>query len=461
MTKSAELAEYFASLEFDCLPQEVVAAAKGCILDTLGCIFAGTAVEVMPGLVKELVEDGSQFEATLPGFGQKTSVLTAGILNGTMGHAVEMDDVHKQAKSHAGTVVIPAALASGEQKAVSGKAFILAVVVGYEVMLRIGIGINASSHRLQGWHATGTCGTFGAAAAAAKLSNFTKEQFISALGLAGTQSSGLWAFTADGANNKMFHAGSAVMAGLLSVKLAKAGLTGPSEILEARDGGLYRASSKGYELDRVTDHLGECFHITQVSKKPFASCRSMHPPIQAALAAKRKGIMIETIKRIKVKTYEVARVQCGFTNTPKNPSEAKFSIPYGVAIALLDGNALIDQFTQKRINNDDWLDLAKRVEVHADDGFTSKYPNQWGCSVEIETTTGETYLETVSDARGDPVKPFSKKEIEEKFRYLAKKSLSRQQADQVIYNVDQLEYLETINQLFDGLTRKVTTKEVL
>jgi 2-methylcitrate dehydratase PrpD len=288
-TLTSKLSDYFLHLDYESLSKRVIEEAKLCILDTLGCILAGASIEVMPNLVKEFSEKSHLYDATVVGYGYKTSIFSAGLLNGTMGHAVEMDDVHKKAKVHPGTVVIPALLGYGEWSHSSGKEIILATAVGYEAMNRIGMAINATTHRLQGWHSTGTCGTFGSAAALAKLLAFSKDQFVSALGLAGTQSSGLWAFTSDGADCKMFHAGHAVTSGITAVNLVKAGMRGSSQILEAEDGGLFKASSRDYNFDVVTEGLGENLTITEVSRKPYACCRSMHPSIDAALTIKQQN----------------------------------------------------------------------------------------------------------------------------------------------------------------------------
>jgi 2-methylcitrate dehydratase PrpD len=160
-TLTTELSDFLVHLDFDSLPTRAIEEAKLCILDTLGCILAGAVTDNIPNLVKEFSEKDHSYDATVIGYGHRTSIFSAGLLNGTMGHAVEMDDVLKKAKVHPGTVVIPALLGQGELIHSSGKEIILATAVGYEAMNRIGMAINATAHRLQGWHSTGTCGTFG------------------------------------------------------------------------------------------------------------------------------------------------------------------------------------------------------------------------------------------------------------------------------------------------------------
>jgi 2-methylcitrate dehydratase PrpD len=448
MTITETLANYYVHLDYESLPKNVVHEAKLCLLDSLGCILAGAQTDEIKNLSEELQQSTKDRLAPIIGLDQKSSLLYAAILNGSMAHAVEMDDVHKEAKSHAGAVVVPTVLTYGENVKSSGKEILTSIVVGYETMLRIGKGINATKHRMKGWHATGTCGTFGAAASIAKLSHFDEKEMVDALGLAGTQSSGLWAFTSNGANSKMFHAGSASASGLLSTILVNGQLTGASQIIEAEDGGFFRSSSDGYSYDAVLEGLGEEFLIEDITRKPFACCRSMHPPIEAALNLRKANINLNEIEIIKVHTYEVAKVQCGFTSSPKNTTDAKFSIPYGVAVALIDGKALMNQFTSERISDEEVLRLAQKVEVVVDENFDNAYPKNWGCSLEIKTAN-ETYTEIIQDAKGDPTNPLTKKELEEKFIYLSKELIGEANCFKIIEMISNLENVDDVSKLLE------------
>lgn len=447
---TGKLAEHLVNLDFQSLSTATIQETKLCILDTLGCILAGAKDSLVGSMVEEFAtnsEDPAE-QITVLGFNRKASLSTAIMLNGTMAHAVEMDDVYKLGKVHSGAVVVPAVLGFGELNNSSGKDVILAAVVGYEVMNRIGTAINATAHRFQGWHATSTCGTFGAAAALAKLAKFNKEEFVSALGLAGTQSSGLWAFTSDGATNKMFHTGHAASCGVTAVRLVKAGMRGPAYILEAEDGGLFKATSSDYDYGLLTKDLGEPYTINHMSRKPYACCRSMHPSIESVLKIKRRyNFTLNEIKSIKVKTYEVAKIQCGFTNEPQNVADARFSIPYGVAVALHDGNALLAQFTEERIKDQQVIALAKKVEIIVSEPFNSAYPARWGCAVEIELESGEILTEVVEDAKGDATNPLSREEFEQKFIYLTSGVLAEAQAKEVIDMIMHLEDIQDIGQL--------------
>lgn len=450
-----KLADFVARLNYEELPQEVIANAKKCILDSLGCALGGSLAEEIAPLVGGLKRLGIEQGTTVWGFSGGTELLKAALLNGLMCHTLEMDDVHREAKAHAGAVVVPTAITFGEVQNISGKELITAVVGGYETILRIGVGIGAQSHRQRGWHATSTCGTFGAAATAGRMLRLNALQLCWALGLAGTQSSGLWAFTADGATCKKFHAGRAAHSGILAAILAQAGMKGPAQILEAKDGGLFPATSAEYSMEAVTADLGKRYLINEVSVKPYACCRSMHPAIDATLTLRERSYIDPLdIRKITVGTYGVAVQQCGFTAKPQNTAEAQFSLPYGVAVALADGNALIEQFTAERIHDQALINLAAKVEMIIDPELHSLYPRKWGCRLKIEMRDGAVMAQEVLAAKGDPENPLSAEEVKTKFLALAQGAVgtanSHAAAEMVGY-LDQLDTILPLTNLLKGL----------
>ena len=184
-------------------------------------------------------EGAGLISASLWAHGGTASLRTAAFLNAMASHTLELDDVHTNSKTHIGTVVIPAAWAVAEALGRNGKELLEAVICGYEVMARIGMGFGVSSHRNRGWHVTGTAGTFGAAAACAKLYGFSTEQTLSAFGLAGMQSCTTWAFLTGSATDKVMHPARAAASGLESCLMVQGGMTGTSHILDAADGGLF------------------------------------------------------------------------------------------------------------------------------------------------------------------------------------------------------------------------------
>ncbi len=441
MTITETLAKFISEYSYERIPESVVHTAKECIIDTLGAALCAISYPDMAGIVHVLLEyDSDTTSAIVWNTKRRGSLQNALLLNGTMGHTTEMDDVHKLAKAHVGAIVVPAALTLGEYLNSKGKDIIRAIVLGYETALRISIGIGATSHRLQGWHATGTCGIFASAVAAAVLLEFDEDKIADTLGLAGTQASGLWAFTTDGASCKKFHAGKACHGGVLAALLAKGGMTGPRYILEAKDGGLYRAASKEYDFDKVTDGLGIVWEILNVDRKPFACCRSMHPSIDAILQLENEvSFSPEEVEVVEVRTYEVGYRQCGLIQTPKNVSEAQFSIPYGVAVALYDKAAGLQQFSETRVKDSRIQAMTKRVRVYSDDRFSKEYPINWGCEVTLKLADGRVLKKHVVNAKGDHSVPLNIEALREKFIALSGKYFSKSEIDSIIYEIQHLE----------------------
>lgn len=238
---TGRLAAFVGNTRYEELPDDVVKKVKECFLDTLGCILEGSKGEEFQKAftAMNLLGEGS---SRIFGTDERTSLQNSVLLHALMAHATEFDDSHKQSKTHPGAVIIPAALgAAWLHGKISGKQLIASIAAGYEVTLRLGKALGAGEHRLKGWHATATCGIFGAAAAAASILGLDAERIMSALGSAGTQAAGIWAFTSDGSMSKPLHAGKAAQGGLISAVLAQTGFTGSRYILEAEDGGFFKA----------------------------------------------------------------------------------------------------------------------------------------------------------------------------------------------------------------------------
>jgi len=441
MSITEELAKFAFAHPYSQLPAQVVQNTKECIIDTLSGALAAASYPDVSGIIKSLLAfEKDQTTSLVWGTNKRTSLQTALLLNGTMGHTTEMDDVHKLAKTHVGAIVVPASLTLGEYLGATGTEVLRAVALGYEIALRIGIGIGASSHRLMGWHATGTCGIFASAAAAALLLQLDEAKFVSALGLAGTQASGLWAFAADGASCKKFHAGKAAHGGVLAALLTKGGMTGPRFVLEAADGGLYKASSKEYDYAAVTKDLGNVWEIMNIDRKPFPCCRSTHPAIDAVMQLQGEMVLRpEDISHIEVETYEVGYKQCGLCVTPRNISEAQFSIPYTVAVTLYDHVMGLAQFSARRIQNPQVLELASKVKVISSDELTAAYPQNWGCRLTLTLQDGKKYHKYIVNAKGDHDVPLTLNDLRAKFISLSGSRFSANEIGNIIDDVLDLE----------------------
>ncbi len=414
MKASQALARYIVDLDDEQLPREVVEFAKLCVLDWLGSAFAGIqkpAIQMIAELVGEL---GGHGQSTLI-CGGRSSVVNAALLNGAASHIVELDDIHKASIIHAGTVVIPAALAVAEWKQCSGSELIAAIVAGYEVCYRIGEAVTPSHYYY--WHNTATCGTFGAAAAACKLLGLSEAQIVHALGSAGTQAAGLWEFIADGAMSKHLHPGKAAMNGILSALLAEKGFTGASKILEG-ERGFFKAMAKEYDETRITAGLGERYKITENSFKVHASCRHTHHAIDLVLELLRDfDLDPQEIERIHVKTYQVA---LHITDNPQPDSvyAAKFSLQFCTALAFVKGRAGLAEFSEDSLWDPAVRDLMKRIEVSVSPDIDAAYPHKWAATLEVVKTDGDTLTRHADYPRGDVENPVTRQELIEKFKLL-------------------------------------------
>lgn len=459
MSELRELARFAREFRLESAPQKVADAARLCVLDSVGAALGAAEYDEIPAVCRELrkwTESKSAYQASVWAQGFRLDVFQALLLNGIMGHALELDDVHTGSKSHVGAVVVETAWTLAEAAGKTGKNFLESVVVGYEIMSRVGMAMDVVSNRKRGWHGTGIIGTFGAAAAAGRLLELTEDEMVWALGMAGTQSSGLWAFLKEGSTCKKLHPARAAVNGLTAAILAKGGMTGPEHILDAEDGGLYRAISDSFDLSRLTRGLGEDFEILHIDKKPYPCCRTTHHAIDGALALKRKleqeimdGQPLDPgqIEKVVVETYEVGVLQCGFTGYPRNPVEAKFSIPYTTAAALMRGRVSLTEFTREALEEERIKMTAGKVCVVSDAMFSERYPARWGSRVRITLTNSIEYIKQIDDMSGSSACPLTRQQEKEKFEGLVEPILGKEETkrlEEEILSIDQMEEIPKI-----------------
>ena len=418
MRELQKLAEYVCTFHLENVQKEVLFAAKHCLLDTISVGLGGSQTPQLKQIQKQILEyepSSSPQGISLWGSCEMPSLRTAVFLNSMACHVLELDDVHTGSKTHIGTVVIPAAWGMCEYLKKTGRDLIEAIICGYEVMSRIGMGFGVSSHRNKGWHVTGTAGTFGAAAACGKLLNFSPEQMMAAFGLAGAQSCSTWAFLSDGATNKILHPGRAAANGLDACILTLAGMKGSSHILDAEDGGLFPMMSDHYDFSLISKGLGSIYEILNVDKKPYPCCRSTHCAIDAAIYLKNLfSILPENIDHVQIKTYMVGVKQCGLSSGSIHPTisaEAKFSTPYVTACALLNGNVSLSDFYDSIIQQPQRQELLRKIHVYEDPKFTAQYPEHWGCEMQIHLKNGTVHQCQIRDASGSITAPLTLKQL--------------------------------------------------
>ena len=411
-----DLAAWVSALKYDDLPQRTREVARIALLDTLGAGLYGFNTPWTQKLLSWVQRGGQGNEARTWNAGTATlRSADAALVNGVAVHAFELDDYHN-AKLHCGAAVIPAALAVAERLDSNGRDLLTAIVAGYEVMIRSSLALNPSAARLRGWHLTGVVGPFGAAAACAVLLKLNAEETAWALGLAGTQGAGLWAFNADGSMSKRLHPGKAAHSGVLAAELAQLGFSGPTSIYEFEDGGVLKAFSDHADKALLTRDLGRVYHIDNNSIKPYCCCGSTHAYIDAALALRKKlGAPWDTSRKVRVGTCKVVDVQCGFDYVPGSVLNAQMSLRYAVAVALLEGAALPAQFTDDKLCDPLIIAVAAAIELVADPELDKLYPKDFAGWVAVEHN-GRWERIDILNPTGSIHAPINAAGITEKFR---------------------------------------------
>lgn len=443
-TIADRLAEYSCGLAFADLSAGHVAKIKLFILDWLGSAYAGKDLPPIRMMRNVAASLGGAPEATSIPDGARTSCLMAALVNGASSHIVEMDDLHRESILHPAAPILPAALAAGERAGISGKELIVASSAGYEVGIRLALAAGPSHYRF--WHTTSTCGTFGAAAAAAKALKLNEDQFAWAMGSAGTQAAGLWEFLGESAMSKQLHAGKAAMNGLLAALLAKEGFTGARRILEGEKG-FFRASSEDFDENACTAELGRVFHAERNSLKYHASCGHTHSAVDAALAAcGGRTLGPEEVEAVAVHIYRAALDLLGNIE-PKTPYLAKFNLPFCVATALHYGRVQPADFTVERLADGDLLSLMTKIRIEEGPNLTAAYPRKWPARTTITLKDGRRLAAANDYPKGEPENPLSEGEVIEKFKGLTGEALSSARAEIIIERVLGLESLGNVNDL--------------
>ncbi|RZL92356.1 MAG: MmgE/PrpD family protein [Variovorax sp.] len=426
------LAGFIASLRAEAVPAATRQVLAKAVVDAIGCGLYGLTTPWGRTLRGFAAEQGGPAEAGLWGAQQRVSVGHSVLSSGTAIHSFDFDD-HSRAKIHPGAVVVPVALALGERENAPGSVVMAAIAAGYETMNRVSQAANPGRARMRGWHLTGTCGTFAAAATASVILGLDAETTASALGLAGTQSAGLWAFTTDGSMSKRMHPGRAAQDGVTAALLAARGFEGPRYILEAQDGGFLFAMSDAPRPGRITEGLGSTWHADATCFKPHACCGSNHACVDAAIRIMREHRLgIEDIERMVAGIPSVVQTQTGFDYNADSVLNAQMSLRYNIAVAMCDGQAYLEQFTPERIVDARTVALAQRLEIEIDLEIDRAYPKVYGGRVSVVTRGGQTISQRVDYSRGMPENPMPHDEIERKFMSLASVAVGPERAAAIL-----------------------------
>lgn len=338
----------YAGVEIGGLPPETVHAVRRHVLDTFGAALAGIGQpEPEAARATARAAYGEAGGAALWGRRDTMGPAAAALVNGTAAHALELDDA--SGCDHSGAVVLPAAMAAlALAPGATDGDLVAAVAVGYDLGRRV---LEAAggydAHNNAGWHSTGTCGVFGAAAAVARLLRLDGDTTGTAFGIAGSFASGTWAFLAGGAMTKRLHPGHAAASGIVAALLAREGMTGPAAIFEAPWGGfLPTYAGASARPDLLTRDLGRDWRIHRSSIKPYASCRGTHAAVEAMLRLRREGVAPGMVAGITVEVHPTIVRMCGASDVA-TLLDAQMSLPYAVTVALERGAADLPMFAEE------------------------------------------------------------------------------------------------------------------
>ncbi len=443
MGATQKIAEFIVRAEFHSFPEEAVYLSKRLFLDCLGVALAAVEEPVVQKLTRLLKNQGGKKEAWVWGQSCSLPLLSAVLINGTMGHALDFDD---SAFSHPTSTLLPVVVALGEKFDLSGREVLGGLMIGYEVFAGISLSSDQNLLRGRGWHPTPILGTMAAAGAAAKLMRLQEKEVIMALGIAGSLASGLG--QNFGTMVKPLHAGASARNGLFAAQLAASGVGADDDILEAPRGfGTAFFGPGGYAFEKIGEILGPPYKVVSpgINIKPYPCCRGAHRSIDAALA------LHQEMKKMQIGLEQIASIACDFhldgPTLHENPCcglEGKFSIAYCVATALKNGRVILEDFVDEKISDPAIQDLVKKtknIRLSKEEHY-----------VTLHLRDGRSLSHSVKVAKGDAkVNPLTDEEVAEKFKACARKALPPRKIAQAIKQIGQVEKISRSRKFIDSI----------
>jgi len=443
------LAKNVVDVQFDDLPDEAVEAAKKSIIDTLGVIVGASGItESLAGLMDLVRETGGTPESTIVGFGGKVPAIMGAFANGAMVHCLDYDDIEYDSTYHPSGTVVPAGFAIAERnRPIGGREFIAAVALGQDFGIRLALAI--PGQRKPPWHRSCVLSTFAATATVAKLLRLDDERVVDALGIALCQCAGpmeiRWGLGTDlGGLYFAFPA----KAGVLSALLAQKGVAGIKNCFEGR-AGLFNLYFEGkYDPEILVSELGSMFMGANTALKPWPACAGTYTCIDATLRLIDETQMRpDDIDRITPYIGDYTQGLCDplpARQKPASANDAKFSIPFCVAVAAVRGNVVIDDFNTVSLQDPKILEMAERVVPKFDERLNITKGLPMG-AVEIRTKQGRTFYKEVEKPKGHPETPLSWEGIRQKFRDCVSHAVKPLPEENVVRAMKLMEGLEEID----------------
>jgi aconitate decarboxylase len=459
---TGRLATWLASTTLDDIPPSVREHAKHLLLDGVACALVGAQLPVSRKGVEGVTALDDAGHALLIGWGGRTtSGPSAAMLNSSFIQGFELDDYHPLAPLHSNSLVIPAMLAAAPHVSrVSGARFLLGAILGYETGPRVGQALGGLEMISRGWHSGVVFGTLSAAASAGALYRLDAAGFEDALGMAATQSCGLMSAQFESMVKRMQH-GFASRNGLTAAALAASGYVGIKRVFEREYGGWLSVFGEGHhpDADQIYAGLGTVWESDRIAVKAYAAMGLLHAAIGAALQVRSDDkVQADQIERIDIDMPAAAYGHGGWQAVrPLEPIGAQMNVAYAVAVALLDGEVLIDQFSEKRINSDDVWNIIDRTKTHHEKAYDELPVNErLTTRVRVTLKDGSIRDKTVAHPRGTGERVLTNADIVAKYRSLTRSVIpaDRQVAiERTVLNLDGLDDISTLTALLTPIVR--------
>ena len=439
---SDQIAKFVCSTEYGDLPKLAIENAKRTMLDCIGVTLAASQ-DPYTLMVKDLIcEMGGREESTIFGDGRKVPSVNAALVNGVASHALDFDDTSQVMLGHPSVISCPPVFAVGEKEGSTGKEILLAYILGGEVACRLGAALTAKHYEL-GWHNTGTVGTFGATVSAGKLLELDEGQLTNAIGIAASMASGLK--KNFGTACKPYHAGQASSNGARAAVLAKKGFDSAKDIFEGTTG-FIQLFSGSFQEDKI-DMMGRPFVIADpgYTIKLYPSCAFTHSSIDCVLKLREE---------YKFSPGDVAKVESGCSQSavdtvtyvfPENGLQGKFSMPFCLALSILDGKVSLEQFTMEKCHDPTMLELMRKVKFFCDPEINLRGYSSFGCRLKITLCDGRELKAQAANPRGDPAYSISDETIKSKFSSCASFSIDQDKQERLVSSILGLERIQQIS----------------
>ena len=451
-TISERIAEFTLEQTFDTIPANVIGYGKLLLMDTYGVAMANLEAEHAQAIRRVVEENGSRPVCTLWGSKDKVQVADAVLYNAGLIHGSDYDDTHVGGIVHPSAAVVSTAVCVGEEVGASGREIYEAIIVGWEVIVRLALAAKGRFHDV-GYHGTGIVSSFAAACVAGKLYRVPKEILVNALGICGSQAAGLQEFLRDGSWVKKLHPGWAAHSAVYALKLARAGFTGAREVFEG-EFGLYKTHCKITCDAELFEDLGTVWHTPEITFKMYPVCHMTHSFIDCVLEAREKyGIRAQEVESIQCRIEERCyHIVCEPEEAKKNPQTdymMRFSMPYVVAVALTKGKVSPWEIDMRLVRDSQVRELMGRVECVADD--EKRNPGYFPGWVKIRLKDGKEFVFDQRWEKRTPQNPADLDAVMTKFANNLEHFYTSEQIEELAELLQRFEQMDTVSRLLEAL----------